>query len=1265
MLDIIPDDIAALQDDVLRELVGRLCEASVRASGQAPSGVTWSGSQDAGDGGIDVRVEAQGDLSGFVPSKITGYQVKKPDLAAAAIRKEMAPKGKLRSSIKELADQAGAYVIVSSGASVADSALAQRRAAMRAVLAGISSGPDLITDFYDRRRLVTWLSEHLALIPWVRKMAGRPISGWQSFGSWALAPEKEDASYLADDKVRLVVSGKRAAQLSALNGLAHVRDILRKPRKSVRLVGLSGVVKTRFVQALFEDIGENALDRSSVIYADLADSPDPLPTALVSSLIAQKRPMVVVLDNCPADLHRRMTELCRALDSLVSLLTVEYDIRDDEPEGSDTVKLEAASADLIERVVRLHLPDLLSRDAAAVARSDISGGNARIALALARTRQPGESLSRLNDAELFRRLFHQRHEHDPHLLAAAEVCSLVYSFDVETGAGDRAELPLLAELAQQPFGELYRHVAALRNRDLVQQRGHWRAVLPHAIANRLAKAALKQLPIASIEARLLTKDRLARSFSRRLGYLHDSSEAVAVAKRWLGQDGSLGEVDQLNELGMAMLGNVAPAAPQAALEAIERSVAKGKKSGLLDEVGRQRRGAAHLVHHIAYDARLFDRSVDVLVALAKAEKPNDNSDSASGLLRVLFQARASRTHATVDQRLAKIRLLIRAADSSDRAIAIKCLTTMLKTSHFSPGPSADFGNLARDLGYEPRTDTELKQWFSRSVELATDVFSEPAMPTKDLRIAFAPLLPGLCADAGVPEAVERLVDAASARDYWQDAWVSVRRAIWFAEKHNQKRKVERLRPLEQKLSPSNLSERIRAVVFCQSHRAIDVVELEMGQESDFEAACAKVDALAEDYGRQAARNSELFAELRLALMTGSGLYLGVFGRGMALAADDPEAIWQLLRQALAEVPEQERNVQAMLGFVEGLNRRSPELAAKLLDAAIKDDMLGAFFPIIQAAAGLDVAGMARLQRAAESGIAPVWRFSCLAGGRATENADPELLARLLETLAAAERGQLVAIDVLAMYFHGHSENRAWPPSMIEVGRSLLALVRFTGDENKLDYDLSRIALICLKGPEGALATGNLIREYRRVAGERYVSAYDFNQFLSALFAVQPGTALDASLLEQSGGKEPWNDPFDDEDLPVGIFGSIPGEALMAWCRKDPDVRFVRAAAYVPYMTAASETEKPAWTPVALEMLQAAPSKAAVLQHFVDRMESSGWSSSRTDLKKCADLLLDLGREGQMDLRQVAMEAHQKLTEAIKRQREWRDKHDRERDEAFE
>jgi len=88
-------------------------------------------------------------------------------------------------------------------------------------------------------------------------------------------------------------------------------------------VGLSGVGKTRFVQALFDArIGTGALDPALAVYTNLGDDPDPQPIGMMSDLIARRLRAIVVIDNCHSELHRRLSELCRAPTSLVSVITV-------------------------------------------------------------------------------------------------------------------------------------------------------------------------------------------------------------------------------------------------------------------------------------------------------------------------------------------------------------------------------------------------------------------------------------------------------------------------------------------------------------------------------------------------------------------------------------------------------------------------------------------------------------------------------------------------------------------------------------------------------------------------------------------------------------------------------------------------------------------------------------------------------------------------------------------------------------------------------
>lgn len=100
--------------------------------------------------------------------------------------------------------------------------------------------------------------------------------------------------------------------LNATDGINKMRDVLRTPGRVVRLVGLSGVGKPRLVEALFDErIGKNSLDSTLAIYTDIAESPDPQPTVLATNLIAAHSRAILVIDNCPPDIHRQLSEVAR------------------------------------------------------------------------------------------------------------------------------------------------------------------------------------------------------------------------------------------------------------------------------------------------------------------------------------------------------------------------------------------------------------------------------------------------------------------------------------------------------------------------------------------------------------------------------------------------------------------------------------------------------------------------------------------------------------------------------------------------------------------------------------------------------------------------------------------------------------------------------------------------------------------------------------------------------------------------------------------
>src|SRR5439155_27031638 len=133
---------------------------------------------------------------------------------------------------------------VSSGSDVSDTALENRRQAMRAAVAELPRSDSLFLDFYDRSRLATWLRSHPALIPWVRKTIGRSIQGWRSYDAWAFSPEGVEDDYLEDDALRILGVKRDREGMSVADGIQTIRTALAKPQGIVRLAGLSGVGKT-------------------------------------------------------------------------------------------------------------------------------------------------------------------------------------------------------------------------------------------------------------------------------------------------------------------------------------------------------------------------------------------------------------------------------------------------------------------------------------------------------------------------------------------------------------------------------------------------------------------------------------------------------------------------------------------------------------------------------------------------------------------------------------------------------------------------------------------------------------------------------------------------------------------------------------------------------------------------------------------------------------------------------------------------------------
>lgn len=1275
MLEITGDEIAALSDTDLRTLIGLLCEAEMRRRGLPTSSVTYGGNQDAKDGGLDVSVAlaAGSDIEGFVPKPQTGFQVKKPDMPRAEILKEMKPKGVLRPVILDLAVAGGAYVIVSSTGSTSASALAERRKAMAEALKDTTADAKLELDFYDRSRLATWVRDHPGVIPWVRARIGKAMPGWQSYGSWSLAPAGADASYLADDQACIRAGGKDEGDgVSAVEGINRIRKVLAEPRHVVRLVGLSGVGKTRLAEALFDaSIGEGALDPSLAFYTNEADEPNPPPAGLASDLIVGRTRAILVVDNCTPELHHRLSEVARADGSTISLITIEYDIREDQPEGTDVFELDTSSIPLIEKLVRRRYPDLSQIDAQTIA--EASGGNARVALALASRIEKTESAAALTEEELFKRLFQQRHDPDPTLLLIAQACSLVYSFDGETLEGDAAELPLLGGLAGKSADEMYAGVAELQRRDLVQARAQWRALLPHAIANRFAKMALQNIPPPKVKSILIenASERVLRSFSRRLGYLDDSKEAKAIVETWLAPGGLLSEVTNFNELGRAMFTNIAPLAPEAVLSALEKAL-----SGADEATLSRCTHFVQLLRSLAYEPGFFERALALLTRFAALSSGDERDNEAAGVLESLFHITLSGTHAPIAMRVKAADGLLGSDDARLRAVGVKALKALMKTSHFTSHYKFDFGARSRDFGYHPRSDAEVRAWFDEILELTRKFALSDNSVAGEIQKALARKFRGLWSNAGRAEDLDQLARGIAAQSFWRDGWIAARQTRIYDGKDMKPELRDRLAVLEEFLRPKDLVDKVRGLVIGPRAGSLDLNDFDDDDEDEedgtdptarYAARAARSAAAIRELGHELAADEAAFKAVLPELM-GGNTRAAPLGEALAEDAEDPRAMWDAMVAQFAAI--ENASLQFLGGFISGLMKRDATLANMILDEAVEHLALAAWFPILQASVDIDKPALERLHRALKHGKAHISSYHNLAYGRATDNVPGPEFRDLVLAIARKPGGHTVGLEMVSMRLHADGSAKRMPPEVREAGRLVLDEFEFHSKDNRTtreDYELGVVVRAALAGPEGAPVARGLCRRLIAAIADHQINGYDEDDLMKALLEVQPFEVLDELFSGDAKARRASVRLLNNLlRFHKTVLDGVPDDIVLTWCDRDPAVRYPLAASVVLLFRRPKGGEPHEWTPLTAKLLEKASDPQLVLHEIINRLHPTSWSDSlATKLDERLKLLNKLPVVETASLTEAVAEARKTLQARIDSQRRREQEEDRTERNRFE
>ncbi|WP_077338806.1 esterase/lipase family protein [Pseudocolwellia agarivorans] len=1056
---------------------------------------------------------------------------------------------------------------------------------------------------------------------WINSRFYNDTNSWEGYSNWAHCPHGTSGEYFVDEQVRLLDSSSNNNEgLKGLDGLNLIRNKLLENKASIRLIGLSGVGKTRFVQALFDErIGENPLPYKAVFYTDMANGPKPTPQALAEKIAGEGRKAILIIDNCPPDLHRSLTTLCSTESSNTNLLTVEYDLREDQPEQTEVFSLEPSSIELIEKILNARYQHLGQQNSRTI--SEFSCGNSRIALALAETIGKDENISSLRDEELFKRLFYQRHASEKSLETAAQYLSLVYSFQINSEKIYSDDITFLSNLSEIPSRDIYESAIELKRRNLVQQRSKWMAVLPHPIANRLAKHALENISTGVISDNFneSTDERLLKSFSRRLGYLPKCEEAKIIANDWLNENGFLHKLyaEGKSELAWVLLTNIAPISTKEVLLHIETLA---KQPEFCTRKNKQFTEITRLIRSIAYDEQYFDICAKLLCQFTLSEDKAENYNSIRSILKSLFQLYLSGTHATKEQRLDIIKNLISTATEHSVELAFELLDSSLEAWHFSSSHSFDFGANPRDFGYRPKTNQDVADWYELFIEYTTEFISNKTEHSKLAKKMLGKNLRSLWRQNNLRNLIESTCIKISTLGMWADGFSAIHDILKWDCKTSIETEIQRLQSIAKQLSPKSLLDDINMYVLADKWKFHDLEEYDENGVV-VERGYKKGQQYSSDLGVKVTNtNSELLQSMLTELLSysGSSSNLFEFGEGCAEGAHNNEELLALTVSKLEKIPEKERNINFLCGQIKYLSKVNINLTNTFLDEFMKHPELKQYFMLVQLSYVIDQDAIARILKALKENTSPVWMYRNLACGRSHEPIADDQLCELLELIWQQKDGQVVTIDILSMRFHGLKQNQHYVVSELLKEKSASLLASFDYSEEKgssggSDYSLTQIANVCFSAGTNEESALTVLEAIKAKILTHIIGRYDFPEFMSTVIQLHPILALEVFIGKSSEIECQIRNAIKGRfDKKVSPFSKIDNKSTLDWCKNNgKDSYPVLASIITPYQ---SNEKSIKWTSLATELLNTCPEPIRVLDEYLANFSpTNGWSGSRAKI----------------------------------------------------
>lgn len=1246
LFEITNQQIERLGDIQLTSLLNRLLHLEAKAFDIPSHCVSGSLKITVGDAGDDCSIFWDGEPSNtnWIKNSNTLFQCKATYMDIQNCGKELLDRnGNLKQRVEEVLDASGCYILFyknSLNATLISKRIRKIRETLESTGKNYAKTCDI--DIYDANKIANWANNYLPAQLYVYESLGLPVP--EAIHTW------EDWKGFTDNSIKYV------SDKSLQENINQLRDHFSGPKRTARIVGLSGLGKTRLAFEVFrppknsqDDFNQQARS-DQVVYVDASICKE-IPGYL-SSWRTHGLSGNIIVDNCDYELHDKLKKQVRHEKSNLSLLTIDYNPEKNSEEY--LIRIGVSSDEVIEGIIKQKYPTLKDSDISRI--KEFAQGFPAIAVLLGKARLNDEKdIGSLNDTVLMNKLLWGRNSEDKEALEVISSISLFTHLGFSDDLTDQ-RIFVAEKICNISSDKFYSFSVDFIKQGVLDKRNRFVRVVPLPLAIRLAAEWWRKC--SPERARSLFIDLLPSQMSEALcdqmSKLDFLPEAKNITKDLCGEQGPFGQAEVLkSERGSRLFRSLVEVDPESTVVALEKVFSRLSTDELL-KIGPARRNLIWSLEKLCWWESTFPVAARLMRSFAAAENETWGNNATNQFLQ-LFHTFLSGTQAPYSLRLPIIDEALVSDNNKYRELGVKALGHVIQTDHFTRS-----GGIERQGSRPPQKDYTPKYWneafdywregLTRLTSIITSNSEFKGLAKEQFINGFYGLVHyGRLDD--LDTAFKRVLK--EEKEFWSEAYNTVLETLNRMKDSIPKEGRERLEGWLVLLQPQNLRQKLEIMVSVPSYTH---EKDENGHYIDLAAIEAEnlAKELADDLG-------ELILNLD-AILSGEQRKGFIFGKALGENTEKAEFFIEKMLEKMRQLPKETVNPSVLGGFLYAIHSKDYSLYRKTMDSISEDDDLSAYTLDLTAMCIPQKIDLERILNLAFKGKLETDKLKLFAYGKTLAHWKTEDIIWLTENILKLDtKAATSALEIL--FFYSLNDEDIRKQLLDEFKKVVMSPGLFDcfnkRHSNSLHHFEEILKYILKKEFYNEKLAKYVLNEVIRLSKSEDFSL-DLEHQLSPVvgllirnyqditWPVISSIILEGEWLERHRLISFLNPYFAEKGEGKFIFNYLDSDFLIQWCRDNPEKAPVAITEFAS-MTEISDNKK-RWNKVAEFLFENFGEKEDVLWAIYHSLGPKGWTGSIIPYyKEHIDLLRQLDDHKSVHVKNWAAKAIENINKAIKKE----------------